>query len=165
MARKAPGESEKEKPSAYNKALGLLVRREQSQRELKAKLARSGYSDSESSEAIDALRAQEYQSDDRFAELLARSRSANGYGPRRIAAELKSNGIGEAAIAAAIAALECDWHDLARGQLQRHYGRKRATDMKERSKRAAFLLRRGFDASTVSALTRAEIGDPGDEFD
>lgn len=68
-------------------------------------------------------------------------------------------------INAAIGALDCDWRDLARRQLQRHYGRKPVADNKERGRRAAFLLRRGFDAATVSALTRADIGDPGDEFD
>lgn len=165
MTRKAPGKSKSDRPSAYGKALGLLVRREQSRRELKAKLGRSGYSNSETDEAIDALEAQEYQSDERFAELLARSRSGNGYGPRRISAELRSNGIEEATIAAAIASLECDWRDLARRQLLRHYGCNPPADARESSKRAAFLLRRGFDASTVSALTRAGIGDPGDEFD
>lgn len=157
--------SERVKPSAYSKAMGLLVRREQSERELKAKLDRSGYSNAETTDAIASLKAQEYQSDDRFAELLARSRSANGYGPRRISAELKSNGIADATIAAAIASLECDWRDLAQRQLLRHFGNKPAADVKERAKRAVFLLRRGFDAATVSALTRAEIGDPGDEFD
>jgi regulatory protein len=166
--RKKPGSepnSTKEKPSAYNKALGLLVRREQSQRELKTKLDRSGYAADESAAAIEALKSQQYQSDGRFAELLARSRAANGYGPRRIAAELKSHGVTDTEIAAAINELDCDWRDLARRQLQRHYGRKPTEDMKERSRRAAFLLRRGFDAATVSVLTRAEIGDPGDEFD
>ena len=160
-----PAKSAKEKPGAYNKALGLLVRREQSERELKAKLDRSGYGAEESTVAIEALKAQEYQSDARFAELLARSRAANGYGPRRISAELKSHGVTDAEIAAAINELECDWRDLAWRQLQRHYGRKPAADAKERSRRAAFLLRRGFDAATVSVLTRADIGDPGDEFD
>ncbi|MGB0134802.1 regulatory protein RecX [Dokdonella sp.] len=165
MSRKPPGKPRSEKPSAYNKALGLLTRREQSERELKAKLARGGYSGEESSEAIDALKKQKYQSDSRFAEMLARSRAANGYGPRRIAAELKSQGVDDSAARSAIDGLECDWTDLGRQQLQRHYGSKPAADLKERGKRAAFLLRRGFDASTVSALTRAEIGDPGDEFD
>lgn len=150
---------------AYEKALGLLVRREQSQRELKNKLARAGYAAAESSDAIGKLAEQELQSDDRFAGLLARSRAANGYGPRRIAAELKSHGVADRMIAAAIAELDCDWRELARRQLQRHYGRKPAEDAKERDRRAAFLLRRGFDAATVSALTRADIGDPGDEFD
>jgi len=160
-----PTKPAKEKPNAYNKALGLLVRREQSARELKTKLDRSGFSRDESATAIDALKKQAYQSDERFAELLARSRAANGYGPRRIFAELKSHGISDAEINAAIGALDCDWRDLARRQLQRHYGRKPVADNKERGRRAAFLLRRGFDAATVSALTRADIGDPGDEFD
>lgn len=158
-------DSGKEKPSAYNKALGLLVRREQSERELKAKLSRGGYASEEAEAAVDALKANEYQSDSRFAELLARSRAANGYGPRRIAAELKSHGIEDAEIAAALAELECDWLDLARRQLQRRYGRKPAAEVQERARRAAFLLRRGFDGSTVSVLTRADIGDPGEEFD
>lgn len=165
MSRKTSGKSSTEKPGAYQKALGLLVRREQSQRELKAKLGRSGYPATEADSAIEALKAQEYQSDERFAELLARSRAANGYGPRRISAELRSNGIGDTVITAVIAGLECDWLERAQGQLRRQYGRKPAVDARERSKRAAFLLRRGFDAATVSALTRAEIGDPGDEFD
>ncbi len=160
-SKKAP----KATPSAYDKALGLLVRREQSQRELKAKLARSGFADDESSQAIHALIQQKYQSDERFAELLARSRAANGYGPHRIFAELKSHGVTDAEIAAAIKDLDCVWRDLAARQLQRHFGRKPAADVKERGRRAAFLLRRGFDAATVSILTRADIGDPGDEFD
>ncbi|HQZ62856.1 MAG: regulatory protein RecX [Xanthomonadales bacterium] len=165
MSDGKPTKPAKEKPNAYNKALGLLVRREQSARELKTKLDRSGFSRDESATAIDALKKQAYQSDERFAELLARSRAANGYGPRRIFAELKSHGISDAEINAAIGALDCDWRDLARHQLQRHYGRKPVADNKERGRRAAFLLRRGFDAATVSALTRADIGDPGDEFD
>ncbi len=167
MARKKTTESDspRDKPSAYNKALGLLVRREQSERELKTKLERAGFPAEVSASAIDALKSQNYQSDERFAELLARSRAANGYGPRRISAELKSHGVSDGEISEAINGLDCDWRDLARRQLQRHYGRKPCADIKERSRRAAFLLRRGFDAATVGALTRADIGDPGDEFD
>lgn len=166
MARKkTEGESTRDKPSAYNKALGLLVRREQSERELKTRLDRAGYSADESATAIGALQSQQYQSNARFAELLARSRAANGYGPRRISAELKSHGVTDAEIAAAIGQLDCDWRDLGLRQLQRHYGRKPVADIKERGRRAAYLLRRGFDAATVGGLTRADIGDPGDEFD
>ncbi len=156
---------QKDKPSAYGKALGLLSRREHSQRELKAKLSRGGYERDETATAIDALTTSEYQSDSRFAELLARSRATNGYGPRRIFAELKSHGVIDADIHAAIAAADCDWQDLARRQIQRHYGRSAPADAKERSRRAAFLLRRGFDGATVGAVTRADVGDPGDEFD
>jgi len=165
MSRGPSDKPPKEKPSAYGKALGLLSRREHSQRELKAKLSRGGYERDETSTAIDALTTSEYQSDSRFAELLARSRASQGYGPRRIFAELKSHGVIDADIVAAIAAADCDWDEIARRQIQRHYGRTAAGDQKERARRAAFLLRRGFDGATVSAVTRADVGDPGDEFD
>jgi regulatory protein len=155
----------REKPSAFGKAIGFLARREHSQRELKTKLVHGGYAKEDASAAIEALREGQYQSDARFAGSLARSRAANGYGPRRIAAELKSHGISDAEIVAALSELDVDWRDLAARQLQRNYGRSVASEPKERAKRAAFLLRRGFDAATVSALTRADIGDPGDEFD
>ena len=164
MKRPKP-EPEKDKPEAYVKALGLLVRREQSERELEIKLTQRGYAKAEARTAIDALKSRELQSDSRFSELLSRSRAAQGYGPRRISAEFSSHGIADAEIVAAVAALDCDWAESARKQLLRRYGRKPASDIKERSQRAAFLLRRGFDASTVSAITRADLGDPGDEFD
>lgn len=168
MSRDGSGKQPKaarEKPSAYGKAIGMLARREHSQRELKTKLALGGYAKDEAADAVAALEASEYQSDTRFAGSLARSRAANGYGPRRIFAELKSHGVADVEIAAAIGEIDADWRDLARRQLERHYGCRPTNDHKERAKRAAFLLRRGFDSATVSALTRADLGDPGDEFD
>ena len=147
--------------SVYDKALGLLARREHSARELKTKLALRGHDAGEAGAAIDRLKDQSYQDDDRFAGSLARRRAAQGYGPRRIAAELKSHGLGDAAIREAIAAVEVDWTSMASAQLQRHYGRDAPTDFDERGKRAAFLLRRGFDPATVRAVTRAEVDDPG----
>jgi regulatory protein len=160
-----PPKPAREKPSAYGKAIGFLARREHSQRELKTKLALGGYAKDEAADAVAALEASEYQSDTRFAGSLARSRAGNGYGPRRIFAELKSHGVPDSEIAVVIAELDADWRELARRQLERHYGRGATKDHKERAKRAAFLLRRGFDSATVSALTRADLGDPGDEFD
>lgn len=155
----------KEKPSAFGKTLDLLSRREHSRRELATKLSQRGYAREEASLAIDSAVDAEYQSDERFAGSMARSRAGGGYGPRRIAAELKSHGVSDAEIAAALATLDVDWRELARRQLERHYGRKAPADAKERMRRAAFLLRRGFDGATVSALVRADTGDPGDGFD
>jgi regulatory protein len=155
----------KDKSDAYAKALGLLVRREQSERELETRLNLGGYAKGDARNAIDILKSRALQSDSRFADMLARSRAGQGYGPRRIAAELRSHGIADAAIAAVIASQDCDWGELAQRQLRRRYGRKPAADTRERARRAAFLLRRGFDAATVSAITRADFGDPGDEFD
>jgi regulatory protein len=153
------------KPSAVSKAVDLLSRREQSKRELKTKLARGGYEKAEVEVAVQTVAARDYQSDARFSASLARNRAAGGYGPRRISAELKSHGIADAEIASAISGVEADWTGIARRQLDRRYGRGPAPDRDERARRAQFLLRRGFDPATVRAVTRADVGDPGEEFD
>lgn len=153
-------DDKKTKRSAYDQALGLLARREHSARELKTKLRVGGQPGEDTEQAIERLREQHYQDDERFAASLARRRAAQGYGPLRIQAELKSHGLGDATIREAIAAAEADWHASATAQLRRHAGSRPAKDATERAKRAAFLLRRGFDAATVRAVTRAETGDP-----
>lgn len=147
--------SEREEPSAYDKALSLLVRREHSARELKTKLARRGLDAEQSAEALAKLKEKDFQSDARFGEMLVRTRIEGGYGPRWILAELKTHGIGEAQAQALIDAAQPDWRDLVRRQLRRRYGAKPAANLAERSKRAAFLLRRGFDAAIVRLATGA----------
>jgi regulatory protein len=150
---------------AYDKGLGLLSRREHSARELKTKLARKGHAKEDITTAIGRLRDKSYQSDDRFGISIARTRAAQGYGPARIRAELRSHGLADAAILVAIAAADADWLALAAAQSKRRFGGKPAPDREERGRRAQFLLRRGFDPATVRAVTRAEIDDPGEEFD
>lgn len=160
-----PRKPKQDTRSVYDKALGLLARREHSARELKTKLAQRGHAADEAGLAIDRLKHQHYQSDDRFAGSLARRRAAQGYGPRRIEAELKSHTLADAAIRAVIAGLDINWTASAIAQLRRHYGGRPPADRDERAKRAGFLLRRGFDAATVRDVTRAENGDPGPDFD
>ncbi|HEY6893504.1 MAG TPA: regulatory protein RecX [Rhodanobacteraceae bacterium] len=150
---------------AYDRGLGLLGRREHSARELKAKLARKGHANTEIASALGRLRDQSYQSDGRFGVSIARTRVAQGYGPARIRAELKSHGLADEAVRAAIAAADADWPLVAAAQLKRRFGAKAPADREERGRRAQFLLRRGFDPATVRAVTRAEIDDPGEEFD
>jgi regulatory protein len=144
-------------PSAYEKALGLLARREHSARELKAKLAQRGFDADENVAALERLQSRDFQNDARFGEMLVRSRIEGGYGPRWIVAELRTHGIGDEEAATLMAAAEPDWPGLVRRQLRRRYGGKPAATLAERSKRAAFLLRRGFDASTV----KLAVGDSG----
>src|SRR6478609_4019822 len=154
MARRSS--DKQSEPGAYNKALGLLARREHSARELKAKLSQRGFDADENAAALERLQSKDFQNDARFGEMLVRSRIEGGYGPRWIIAELKTHGIGEAGARELIDAAEPDWPELARRQLQRRYGGKSAKSLGERAKRAAFLLRRGFDAATVQSVTRAE---------
>jgi regulatory protein len=155
---------ERNPASAYDRALGLLARREHSARELRDKLARRGFDDAERDETLERLRAKDFQNDERFAEMLVRSRLEAGYGPRWIVAELNTHGIGEEPARNLIAAAEPDWPALALRQLRRRYGARAATSLAERSKRANFLLRRGFDGATVRlALGSGSPAEASDE--
>jgi regulatory protein len=148
--------------SAWDRALGMLARREYSQRELRARLERAGCDDLESRGAIKRLHDQHYQDDQRFGEMIVRARVGQGYGPDRIRAELRSHGLADAAIRALIDAAETDWETLARAQLRKKHAGRPAADHAERGKRAAFLLRRGFTAATVRIVTHSGVGDSGD---
>ncbi|MCW5578539.1 MAG: regulatory protein RecX [Dokdonella sp.] len=147
----------------YADALQMLARREHSTRELATRLARRGHDADEAEAAIARLREQHYQSDERFAAALARHRAGQGYGPLRIRAELRSHGLAEAAIGGALDELGADWLANAAAQLRRHAGGKAIAGAPARARAAAFLLRRGFDAATVRALTRADLADPDAE--
>ena len=163
MKKRADDSNAKPKPSAYNKALGLLARREHSRKELRQKLDRSGYARDEASEALERLGTQHYQDDDRFAEALIRNRSTQGYGPMRLRAELKSHGLSDARIRSLLDAADIDWTESAAAQLRRRYGAGGPADPAERARRAQFLLRRGFPAATVRDVTHAEVDDAADE--
>ncbi|MEX1828800.1 regulatory protein RecX [Luteibacter sp. CQ10] len=156
------GKADRPARSAYDKALGLLARREHSRRELRQKLERGGFERDESSAALERLGDQGYQNDGRFAESLVRSRVGQGYGPARIRAELRSQGIPDGVVRQLLDVADVDWHRLAADQLRRRYGGP-SPDPAERARRAQFLLRRGFAAATVRVLTHADAEDADDD--
>lgn len=135
--------------SAYDVALGLLARREQSRRELRLRLEQRGYDSNEVEAALERLAAGNYQNDARFGEMLVRTRVAQGYGPSRLRAELRSHDLPDGVIRHAIEAQEVDWVGLAHAQLIRHYHGTPAMERNERVRRMQYLQRRGFDATTI----------------
>lgn len=150
-------------PSAlppYQQALGLLVRREHSRRELRHKLVRRGVESGEIEVALETLSRQDFQSDARFAHALARSRLAAGYGPLRIRAELSQHGLDGGLVEQAIADLVCDWPLQAAELLARRFRRKIPVDPSIRRKAVDFLLRRGFDTGVAYAAVRV-LGQAG----
>jgi len=162
--RPGPDDPAKPKRSAYDKALGLLARREHSRKELKTKLRQGGYEGEETADAIDRLGEQHYQDDDRFAEVLLRSRISQGYGPMRLRVELKSHGLADARIRELMDEAEVDWDTSAAAQLRRRYGSAGTSDPAERNRRAQFLLRRGFAAATVRRVTHADVDEAADDI-
>ena len=158
-SRDDPASSPKDQPSAYQRALGLLVRREHSRKELVRKLSDKGIERDEAEQALDKLNRQDFQNDARFAAALARSRASAGYGPGRIRAELATHGLGRDDIAAALEACERDWDASARDIVQRRYGGKDLGDAALRRKAVDFLLRRGFEHKSALAAVRAAPGE------
>jgi regulatory protein len=145
-------------PTAAQRALGLLVRREHSRKELANKLAARGVARDEAEAAVARMAAEGWQDDARFAASVARWRAGAGYGPIRIRAELGTHGLDETLIAGAIAALaeagEDDWPRQAYELACRRFGEDFARDPARRRKVADFLVRRGFDGDTIRGVTR-----------
>ncbi|SDY27174.1 SOS response regulatory protein OraA/RecX, interacts with RecA [Lysobacter sp. yr284] len=141
------------------RALGLLVRREHSRKELTRKLTSRGLDREQVVEAVDRLADAGWQDDARFAETLVRSRANNGYGPVHIRAELGTHGLDGEAIAVAMAAFEGDWLENARNLLRRRFGEAYAQDPARRRKAADLLMRRGFDMETIRIASRSYVSD------
>lgn len=141
-------------PTPVQRALGLLVRREHSRRELTRKLAARGVDAEDAAAAVERLAGEGWQDDARFARSLVRSRAASGYGPLYIRAELATHGLADDAIAAALDTFEGDWTDAARDLVRRRYGETGPVDMAQRRKAADLLARRGFSGDSIRAATR-----------
>ena len=157
--RKPPKPAGGPEPTAYQRALGLLVRREHSRKELGRKLLSKGVDREDLDLALEKLRRQDFQNDARFAAALARSRSSSGYGPARIRAELGQHGLGREEIAQALDACERDWDAAARDLAARRFAGKDLDDPDLRRKAVDFLLRRGFEQKAAFAAVRARPDD------
>ena len=151
-----------EAADAYQRALGLLVRREHSRRDLSRKLAQRGVEPAEADAAVERLAEPGSQDDGRFAASFARDRASSGYGPVRIRVELAGHGLGEDAIQLALDACEADWPASARRQVERRWTAAVLADPDRRRKAVEFLLRRGFDQDSAWAAVRGRARDEDD---
>ncbi len=140
------------------RALGLLVRREHSRKELTRKLAARGVEADDARAAVDRMTAEGWQDDGRFAELLVRSRANNGYGPLRVRAELGMHGLDRDIVTAAVDAYDGDWTENARDLARRRFPG-RLEDRAIQRKAADFLIRRGFSGDQVRAAVRLDDDD------
>jgi len=134
--------------SALQQAVGLLSRREHSQKELTRKLRERGVESAEIDAALERLADTGLQDQQRFADSLVRQRIAAGYGPHYLRAQLATHGLDEATIAAAIAAADPDWPELARELITRRFP-DGLDDPGDRRRAAALLQRRGFDGDCL----------------
>lgn len=132
--------------------LHLLARREHSRKELLDKLIIKGFNKDDVLAVIDELVLQGWQSDQRYAENYARYRMQRGYGPIRIAHELRQTGIDTANLEEIVQKAAGSWMDLLEQVYNRKYKHDTPIDRNEWAKRSRFLLHRGFSSEMISAL-------------
>jgi regulatory protein len=157
----------------------LLAGRDHSKKELLQKLASKNYGRDSALAVIDELASEGWQDDLRYAESYARSRILKGYGPVRIAYELRQNGVditrdgvyaanlpGAGAAIARHSGAEAEAFDLeavvkeAAGSwmalLEQVYCKKYRQDKEleagEWAKRSRFLCQRGFTGAMIADL-------------
>ena len=146
-------------PTPVQRALGLLVRREHSRKELTRKLAARGVEAEEAASAVERLAGEGWQDDARFARFLVRNRANSGYGPLYVRAELGTHGLSGEIATAAMEDFEGDWTDIARDLVRRRFGPAGPVDLAQRRKAADLLARRGFDSDAIRAATRWDADD------
>src|SRR5206468_11474310 len=136
-------------------AEALLARRDFAGAELRAKLCSKGFEDGAAGQVIAELAARGVLDDRRFAENYVSWHAARGQGPIRIAAQLRSRGLPEALIDAALASGP-DWPALARRARTARFGRQPPASWADRARQARFLQYRGFSSDHLRAATGAD---------
>ncbi|AKS20566.1 recombination regulator RecX [Xanthomonas campestris pv. campestris] len=141
------------------RALGLLVHREHSKKELNRKLQARGIEPEAAQAAVERLAGEGWQDDVRFAASVVRNRASSGYGPLHIRAELGTHGLDSDAVSAAMATFEGDWTENALDLIRRRFGEDGPVDLAQRRKAADLLARRGFDGNSIRLATRFDLED------
>lgn len=109
---------------------------------------------------MEKLRSLNYVNDDTFARNWARFRAqSRGYGPNRIAQELRAKGIAPALLREVVSELftEMDETEIAKRILAKRFTGQDLSEPKARGRAAAFLQRRGYSSKVIFDLLRCSI--------
>jgi len=140
-------------------ALRLLARREHSRLELDLKLRQRKIEAPIIEQVLDEYEANDWLSDQRFADVFARQRVDLGYGPMKVLAELQQRGI-QSSPEWFSAMTDHQWAKIAIRLRDRRFG---LTDIRddwdEKARQGRFLARRGFTGEHVEVALEA-ILDP-----
>ena len=139
-------------------AFAVLTRREYSKADLIEKLGLYAMDRDEVLKLVEELAKENYQSDQRVAEIMLSSQKRKGKGPNRIKLALKSKKIDASLIQEELK--ETDWNEQAYQLKVKKYGAKVEKEPKLKAKQIRFLMYRGFEMDAIiKAITRKE-----DEF-
>ena len=134
-------------------AFALLTRRDYSKADLEAKLNQYAINPEEVANLVDELAQQNYQSDQRVAELTLASQLRKGKGLQRIKQALKAKQLDTELITEELS--DVDWLDQAYQLKIKKFGMKVETDPKLKARQIRFLQYRGFDMAIImNAIAR-----------
>lgn len=148
---------------ALEAAFRLLTRRPRSEREIRERLERHGFSPPVIATVIEKLAAWRYVDDEAFARYWIEQREANRpRGRRLLAQELRLKGVDREVIQEAIAEADVDEIAAARQLAKAKLPRYRQLDPQVRWRRlGTYLMRKGFSYETVRAVLQEVLS--GDE--
>jgi len=135
--------------SAKSVAVRLLSRREHSAFEIRDKLQKRDFDESEIAQVIVELQQGGWLSDERFAEAYIRMRQLKGFGPIRIAMELNERGVDEIIVDEYLHTDDEVWQQTLEQQYLKKYKNKAIADYNDKAKRIRFLQYRGFPLDQI----------------
>lgn len=127
----------------------LLARREHSRHELMVKLKLRDCNTESVCEWLNKFAESGIQSDERFAEMLARSKVNKGAGELSIRNEFRLHGISDEIVKRVLHSLQVDWFEHAATVLAKKKGQADLDDAKTYQKYYRFMLQRGFSAEQI----------------
>lgn len=132
-----------------NYALGLLARREHAINELQKKLEKKGGQPREIQQILAELIDANYLNEQRYVEMMLRSRFSKGHGPMRFKQEVRQHKVADDLVQQALEAFEGDWFELAFEVREKRFGAWLGGDYKDRAKQMRFLASRGFSPDQI----------------
>lgn len=137
-------------------ALNYLTRREHSRLELERKLLVKGYAEDVIQSVLEKLNSKNLQSEERFAANYTKARASRGYGPVRIALELRERGVNDSDINEALNNYneqDESWSELAVKVRRKKFGSSLpAKYSQEHKKQIQFLYYKGFSNEQISSV-------------
>ena len=134
----------------WDRAVGLLSRREHSEKELKTKLLSKGGTQSDTiARVIEELKQRNYLSDQRFTDMFVQSRMERGDGPLKIRHELESKGITESIIDQHLNQPDQVWEKVLLKVWSKKFGEVIPSNYNEWARQARFLQSRGFTSELI----------------
>ena len=130
-------------------AIRILSQFEHTVRQLKTKLLKKGFAVDDVDEVLKDLQQQNLVSDERFAQEYVVSRLNKGFGPVRIAQEMRDKGVSENLVDNTLDEFYEQWPEIMDKALVKKFGGTSVLNFAERARRARFLEYRGFPSYLI----------------